>query len=104
MTLHRLKCWPQSFAPLLANTKTFDLRRNDRDYQVGDVLLLQEWDRDRGYSGREVKRRVGYVLRGEYPFNADLVHGDHKPLHGLLRGYAILGLVDDVDDADIEFA
>jgi Domain of unknown function (DUF3850) len=42
---HRVKCWPQFFNPILSGEKTHDLRRsNDRNFRVGDLLRLQEFD------------------------------------------------------------
>jgi hypothetical protein len=40
---HKLKCWPEFFAALVAGTKTFEIRENDRDYQVGHKLTLAEF-------------------------------------------------------------
>jgi hypothetical protein len=61
---HKLKCWPQFFQPTLNAHKRFEVRKMDRDYQVGDILVLQEWDPDtRAYSGREVEVRVDYLLK-----------------------------------------
>jgi hypothetical protein len=60
---HELKTWPEYFAALLDGTKTFEYRRNDRGFRVGDVLHLREWDSITGhYTGREMRRRVTYVL------------------------------------------
>jgi hypothetical protein len=67
--------------------KPFELRKNDRDYKVGDVLHLQVWEpRTNSYTGREAYRRVSYVLTG-----AGI--GCIAPLRGLMIGYAILGLI-----------
>jgi hypothetical protein len=41
---HDLKIWPQYFVEVAAEQKTFEIRKNDRDYQVGDVLRLREWE------------------------------------------------------------
>jgi hypothetical protein len=41
---HELKSWPTFFGPVLAGTRTHELRRNDRGYAVGDTLLLREYD------------------------------------------------------------
>ena len=60
--VHPLKTWPKYFHALAAGDKTFEARRNDRDYRVGDVLRLREWDTIDGYSGRELWYRVTYVL------------------------------------------
>ena len=44
MKTHDLKCWPEFFEAILNGTKNFDLRINDRGFQVGDRLLLHEYD------------------------------------------------------------
>lgn len=62
MAEHRLKTWPEFFAPLLSGTKTFELRPNDRDFKTGDRLLLQEFEPSSGYSGRVCERLVTGVL------------------------------------------
>jgi hypothetical protein len=87
MQTHDLKTWPEFFAALIDGTKPFELRKNDRDYHVGDVLRLREWDpATKAYSGRETGRRVTYML-------------DHRPGAGcaadlgLAEGYAVLGIV-----------
>ena len=42
-TVHKLKIWPQYFQPVLNGRMRCQLRRADRDFKVGDHLLLQEW-------------------------------------------------------------
>lgn len=73
---HELKVWPEFFDALLDGTKPFDVREvRDRDFAIGDVLELREWDpgrcRDAGsivdgvdmrYTGRTLRSRVTYVL------------------------------------------
>jgi hypothetical protein len=62
MTRHDLKCWPEYFRPVWMGVKRFEIRRNDRDYRVGDELLLREWEPgDEKYSGRELLMRVVYL-------------------------------------------
>lgn len=62
---HELQLWPSCFAAVLAGTKPFDVRENDCDFQVGDVLMLREYDPDyREYSGRTLLRCVSHVLHG----------------------------------------
>lgn len=62
---HELKVWPPYFEALLTGEKTFELRRDDRGYGVGDRLKLREFDPDtHTYSGREVERVVSYIISG----------------------------------------
>lgn len=42
--VHVLKTWPIQYQAIVDGNKTFELRKNDRDFRVGDVLRLQEWD------------------------------------------------------------
>lgn len=60
---HDVKCWPQYFERVLDGSKTFEVRKDDRGYREGDELILREYDRDKGYTGRLVTATVGYVLR-----------------------------------------
>lgn len=73
MIEHELKCWPEYFRALESGAKTFELRKDDRAFRVGDVLHLREWTplgkaRDGEfvgeYTGRIVVRRVTYILSG----------------------------------------
>lgn len=49
------RCWEQS--------KTFEVRKNDRDFQKGDSVLLKEYDPvSNSYSGREIFGSILYVL------------------------------------------
>ena len=57
---HELKIAPQYFREIANGNKPFEVRRNDRDYQVGDILKLREYDGD--YSGQEISAKVTYIL------------------------------------------
>lgn len=59
---HELKCWPNYFPHVLDGTKSFEIRENDRRFDVGDVLRIREWcPTKQSYSGRECYRRVTYM-------------------------------------------
>jgi len=65
VTMHSLKIWPEYFAPVLSGHKTVELRQHDRDYQTGDLLDLNEVDKDTGLkTGRSVQRYVTHVHTG----------------------------------------
>lgn len=59
--IHELKILPEYFDAVCSREKTFELRKNDRGFKVGDYLHLKEWDGEK-YTGREVTRYVNYIL------------------------------------------
>lgn len=60
--IHRLKTWPEYFVAIWNGLKPFEIRVNDRDYQVGDLLVLQEWNPNTSeFTGREVTAPVIYL-------------------------------------------
>jgi hypothetical protein len=77
---HELKTQPPYFAALLDGTKTFELRFDDRNFQVGDTLHLREYDPEHGYTGRGLLKTISYVMRGG--------------TFALSTGYCILALKD----------
>lgn len=62
--VHHLKAWPEFFQKLKTREKNFEVRRNDRDYRVGDTLFIREWDpREETFTGEEpIAAEVTYVL------------------------------------------
>lgn len=65
MIVHELKTWHEPFEAISCGAKTFEFRKDDRKYRVGDVLRLREFDAlDATYSGRELEAQVTYVLGG----------------------------------------
>jgi len=68
---HELKTWTEYFKDVKSGIKTFEVRKDDRDFQVGDFLLLKECDPQWGtYTGAYISTQVTYVLRGG-PFVPD---------------------------------
>lgn len=87
MTEHKLKTWPEYFHAHADGRKNFEARKNDRNFQVGDVLLLEEFvpypnapdwvGPERGVrTGRMLPREVTYILRG--------------PSFGVLDGWCVM--------------
>lgn len=60
MKIHQLKCDYKYFESMLLGKKTFEIRKNDRDFQVGDRLCLMEmWQGSE--SGRWIEVDVVYM-------------------------------------------
>lgn len=77
MTTHDLKTWPEFFHAVAEGRKTFEVRKNDRGFQTGDLLVLRRFEPKKGiYTGELLSVRVAYVLSG----------------NGIEPGYVALGL------------
>ena len=51
--IHRLKIKPEYFQAVINGTKPFEIRYNDRNFQKGDRVILEE------YLGKEIIPRCG---------------------------------------------
>jgi hypothetical protein len=59
---HELKCWPKFFKAIWSGAKTFEVRRNDRNFEIHDEVLLREWEPGTGeYTDREITGFITYV-------------------------------------------
>lgn len=85
MTTHELKIMPGWFEDVKSGAKNFEIRRNDRDFNVGDELLLKEWNRGK-YTGREIRKAIKYIYFG-------------NGTYGLSDEFCILGLRECTEDA-----
>lgn len=64
MKTHELKTWPVYYEAIQNGSKTFEYRKDDRPFVVGDQLVLKEWDAGAvAYTGRETTRTITYVMR-----------------------------------------
>jgi hypothetical protein len=62
---HALKTWPEFFHQVERGVKTFEIRKYDRPFCMGETLLLQEWEPEKKeYTGKEIKREITYILHG----------------------------------------
>ena len=59
--VHELKIAPKFYEAIICGEKTFEVRKNDRYYRVGDTLMLREFD-GKEYTGRICERKVIYIL------------------------------------------
>lgn len=60
MATHNLKTWPEFFKRVLSGEKTFEYRKNDRNFQPGDNLILEEYD---PFLKRRLDRDVRVIVR-----------------------------------------
>ena len=71
--IHQLKIIPDHFHDVISGRKTFEVRRNDRDFHAGDLLALNEYDAVFGYTGRSCLVRTDYILQRENIEGGDFV-------------------------------
>lgn len=76
MRVHHLKTQQPWYDQLVRGEKIFELRRDDRNYAVGDLLFLHEWSEEKGWGTAAFLCAVCGILRG--------------PIFGLAEGWVIL--------------
>jgi hypothetical protein len=82
-TQHKLKCWTPYYLAIVAGEKKFDVRRDDRGFQKGDLVLLQQYEIGSGYVCGEgghpysIEKKIQYILTGGQ--------------FGIEPGYVVLG-------------
>lgn len=58
---HKLKIIPKYFNDVKSLRKTFEVRKDDRDFRINDTILLREWS-DGDYTGRSCVVKITYIL------------------------------------------
>lgn len=74
--IHELKILPEYYEAVKTGLKGFELRFDDRNFAVGDLLLLREYQAEQ-YTGRRQMVKITYILKG---------------FEGLKDGWAILNI------------
>ena len=74
MKEHEIKVWSEYWDALDSGEKNFEVRRDDRGYQKGDILVLAKYDRKRDLHFLEgnrfgadkiiIRREITYILTG----------------------------------------
>lgn len=64
MKIHELKIDHVYYEASRDGLKTFEIRKNDRDFENGDILILREWD-ETHYTGREHYKMITYILQSD---------------------------------------
>lgn len=101
MKVHELKILPKYFNSVVSGEKTFELRKDDRGFEVGDILILKEFNPNKKYetiegdeshfSGRKILKEINYILK------------DETESMGLSKDYAILGIKPIDEDVELEW-
>lgn len=78
MNVHHIKTWTPFFKDVQAGIKPFEVRKNDRDYEVGDTLILEDFDPD-------VNRKTGAWTAQKVIYKLD----DNRFVK---EGFVILGI------------
>ncbi len=73
-----LKILPKYFKDVESGIKNFEIRKNDRKYEVGKYVCLREFDGEK-FTGKFVIKQIQYIYEG-------------SGLYGLSEGYCVLGL------------
>ena len=64
MKAHSLKTWPGLFKQVVNGSKQFEYRKDDRGFEVGDILLLQEWDpKTEAYTGNVAQVNINNIWK-----------------------------------------
>ena len=86
---HVLKCWPDFFRETCDGEKSFEVRKYDRDYNVGDILELLEYNptlkhlpEARRYTGRKCRVEVTFIM----------IAGESDPFDILKPGTCVMGI------------
>lgn len=74
--IHKLKIQPKFLNEIKTKKKTFELRKNDRNFQLGDMLMLVSF-KNNEFQEDGIMTEVVYVLNN---------------FGGLQEGYVILGI------------
>lgn len=80
---HELKILPEYFKAVKSGLKNFELRYNDRGFEVGDTVILREYI-DGKYTGHRFFLSISYILDGGQ--------------YGLPDGYCIFSWIPEAND------
>lgn len=79
MATHKLKTWQPYFSDVMSGIKRFEVRKDDRNFNIGDILLLEEYNQElQQLTGRQCSVVVMYKLSGGS--------------FGIEKGYCVLGI------------
>ncbi len=90
---HHLKCWPSFFRAVVEGRKTYEVRTYDRDFAVGDDVLLYEWDPDQQWFTGRISKSLSISFITIIP-SGTIVFGWSPP-----GGFRLVGVTASPEDA-----
>ncbi len=79
--IHELKSWIEYFTAVRSGAKRLEIRKADRDFQVNDMMLLREWDKEKQtYTGLWSLHVITYLVKGVFEIPDVAVFGFSEPL------------------------
>ena len=85
---HELKIWSEYYKDIISKIKRFEIRKNDRNFQVGDQLILREFEPCKECNGG------GKVVTSITTGNEEITECDCKKPHGKYTGNGCVTSVD----------
>lgn len=70
---HEIKLSSEYFDDVKNGIKTFEIRKNDRDYNINDILVMREYTENKEYTGRYLEAVIIYILNNESFLQKDYV-------------------------------
>jgi hypothetical protein len=96
MTTHQLKTDPEPFADVIRGAKRFEIRKNDRNFDVFDCLILRET----ASTGAEMAAGAPLAYTGR-EFTVSVSHVMHGPIYGLVDGWVVMSVEPYYGDEDL---
>lgn len=63
---HHLKCWPEFFQVSWVGAKSFEIRKDDRNFKIYDEIILEEYDpKEKEFTGRTLKGTILFLTSFE---------------------------------------
>ncbi len=95
---HNLKAIQPYFGHVRSGIKTFELRKNDRNFMVGDSVSLGEFNPEFGYTGETVNLVITYVLQ-VFTATHPTLQANPPLAEALAEGWCIFGFrIDDTPE------
>ena len=85
--LHTLKTDPEVFKAVVQGKKTYEIRFDDRGFEVGDELMLMETQ----HTGEEMKQGEPLVFT-DRGCRVEVLHILKGPIYGLQTGWVIMSI------------